>query len=99
MNKKIWTIFSLVFVSMVCAGAAFALTDTPAAGDFAFELYDIVSHSILGGPIGIIAGIGCLVAGGVMAVQQKILGAVPCLLGGVIILQADTMIQSLGMLV
>jgi len=97
--KRFYTIMALVAVSMVCAGAAFALTTTPAAGDFAFELYAIVANSILAGPIGIVAGIGCLVAGGVLAVQQKILGAVPCLLGGVVILQADTMIQSLGMLV
>ncbi|HPJ93797.1 MAG TPA: hypothetical protein PKY89_07775 [Deltaproteobacteria bacterium] len=97
-GKIAWTIASVMFVLLAAAVTAFALTTAPAAGDFAFELYDVVANDILGGPIGIIAGIGALVAGAALAIQQKLLAAVPCLLGGIVILQSDAMIQSLGMM-
>lgn len=80
------------------AGTAFAIA-VPAAGSFAFDVYDIAVNRILDGPIGFVAGVGAMAVGAVCAVQQKVFEAVPCILGGAILLNADSLVTSLGMIV
>jgi len=80
---------------LLTSSAAFAIT-SPASGSFAYDIYDIGVNKILQGPIGFVGGVGAMVTGAVMAIQQKILPAVACVLGGAAMLKADTLVSSLG---
>jgi len=82
----------------ISAGAALAIT-APSSGDFAYDVYDIAVNKILAGPIGFVGGAGAMAVGAVMAIQQKIFAAVPCILGGAVMLNADSLVTSLGMII
>jgi len=71
----------------------------PAAGSFAYDIYDIGVNKILGGPIGFVAGVGAIVVGAISAVQQKVFAAVPAILGGAGMLNADSIVESLGLMI
>ncbi len=79
------------------AATAAAITAPTGPTDFAWDVYDIGINRILNGPIGFVAGAGAMVAGAVAAIQQKLGLAAMAILGGAILLNADTMITSLGM--
>jgi len=55
-------------------------------------------NSILKGPIGFVAGLAAVCFGAALAIQQKIGGAIPALLGGAVLLKADTIVSSMGLL-
>jgi hypothetical protein len=98
-NKK--TIFVLTIFGASCllaAGRADAFT-APAAGTFAFDIYDIGVNQILKGPIGFAAGVGSMVAAAVMAIRQMLLPAAATVLGGAFLLKADSVVASLGALI
>ena len=78
------------------AAEAFA---APAAGTFAFDIYDIGINQILKGPIGFAAGVGAMVAAAVMAIRQMLLPAAATVLGGAFLLKADSVVASLGALI
>lgn len=71
----------------------------PAAGSFAYDVYDIGVNMILAGPIGFVGGVGAMAMGAVCAVQQKVFEAVPAILGGAVLMNADSLVTSLGMIV
>ena len=96
-NKKTITLVGCGLV-LVSASSAFAIA-VPAAGSFAFDVYDIAVNRILDGPIGFVAGVAALAIGAVCAIQQKVFEAVPCILGGAVLLNADSLVTSLGMIV
>lgn len=77
------------------AGAAHAIT-APAQGSFAYDVYDIAVGKMLGGPIGFVGGVMAMAIGAVMAIQQRIMAAVPAVIGGAMLLKADSIIESLG---
>lgn len=79
------------------AGNLFAVTE-PAAGTFAYDIYDLAINQILDGPIGFVGGSAAVVMGGVMAVKNQFLPAVAAVLGGAAILKSNSITQSLGML-
>ena len=79
------------------AATAAAITAPTGPTDFAYDVYDIGVNRILNGPIGFVAGVGAMVAGAVAAIQQKIALAAMAILGGAVLLNADSMITSLGM--
>ena len=81
------------------ANTASAFVPVPAPGSFAFDLYDVAVNDILNGPIGFVGGVSSMVMGGVMAIQQKLMLAIPCVLGGAGIMTADTITTSLGAVV
>jgi len=83
-------------VLVLTASQAGAFT-APAAGSFAYTVYDVAVERILQGAIGFVAGVGAMVMGAVLAIQQKVLAAIPAILGGAILLNADTMVTTLGM--
>lgn len=87
---------ALLVVSM--ATDAFALA-APGAGTFAYDIYDIAINSILKGPIGFVAGAAAIVFGAVIAIQGKILAAVPAVLGGAALLKADSIVTTLGAII
>ena len=79
------------------AGAAHAVT-TPATGSFAYDVYDIAVNKMLKGPIGFVAGMAAMVFGAVAAIQQRVMAAVPAVLGGAMLLKADSILTTLGAL-
>lgn len=79
------------------ADAAHAIT-APTSG-FAQEIYDLAIDDILNGPIGFVGGTGAMAVAAICAIQQKIMPAVCCALGGATLLQSDALVTSLGMLV
>ncbi len=85
-------------LSTLGAGQAFAIT-TPAAGSFAYDIYDIGVNEILKGPIGFVGGIGAMVAASVMAIRQMLLPAAATVLGGAFLLKADAIVSSMGALI
>jgi nitrate reductase gamma subunit len=71
----------------------------PAAGSFAYDLYDIGVNQILLGPIGFIAGVACMVFAAILAIRQMILPAAGVVLGGAFLLRADSVVQTIGALI
>jgi hypothetical protein len=82
-----WLVLSVVPAMAVVA---------PVSGSFAYDLYDVAVNKMLQGPIGFVGGIAAIAMGAAMAIQQKVFGSVPCILGGVAILKADSIVSSLG---
>ena len=67
-------IVALTVMGAACILAAPKVAEAfaaPAAGTFAFDIYDIGVNQILKGPIGFAAGVGSMVAAAVMAGSWK----------------------------
>jgi hypothetical protein len=92
--KKVIFLFSLT-VLLLQAVNVLAMT-TPAAGSFAYDLYDIAVTQILLGPIGFVAGVASMAFAAILAIRQMILPAAGVVLGGAFLLSADTVVQSIG---
>ena len=95
-NVAACAFFGFFGVFFLLTAVANAFT-APVAGSFAFSLYTIAVTDILQGPIGFIGGVGAVVLGAIMAIQQKIMMAIPCLLGGAALMSADTLLTSMGL--
>jgi len=99
-KAKRWEVFSSLMLmgGLVLLGAhnAFAIT-APAAGDFAFDIYDVAVNKILLGPVGVVGGVMAVVLGAMAVIQQKIAMGIGAVLGGVVILKANDIVTSLGM--
>jgi len=92
----------IVFVVMALvsvAGPVYAFT-APAAGDFAYDLYDIFFNDIVGGPIGYIIG-GTAIGYGLyqVAFTQSITTGIASVLVGAGIAGLNALTSSLGMIV
>ena len=83
--------------SLAAVPDVFAIT-TPAGG-FAQDVYDVVVTDMLQGPVGFVAGVGAIAFGAYSAVTSRILPAVSAIGGGAILLKADDIVSSMGMLV
>lgn len=94
-SKIIAMLAIMVAASLMASANAFALA-VPAAGSFAYDLYDIGVNEILLGPIGFIAGVACMVFAAILAIRQMILPAAGVVLGGAFLLKADSVVQSIG---
>ncbi len=95
-NKRSVILASLM--TIIAASRAAAFTAPAGADEFAYDVYDIAVNRILNGPIGFVAGVGCMVAGAAAAIVQKLALAALAILGGAILLNADSMVESLGMI-
>ncbi|MCP4338627.1 MAG: hypothetical protein GY799_06980 [Desulfobulbaceae bacterium] len=71
----------------------------PAAGSFAYDLYDIGVNQILLGPIGFVAGVACMVFAAILAIRQMILPAAGVVMGGAFLLKADAVVQTVGAMI
>jgi hypothetical protein len=96
-EEMVKVVLLTAFMAMAIEPSAFAIT-APAAGSFAYDIYDMAVNSILKGPIGFVAGLGAVCFGAVLAIQQKMGGAIPALLGGAALLKADSIVASMGLL-
>ena len=96
-EEMVKVVLLAAFMVIAVEPSAFAIT-APAAGSFAYDVYDMAVNSILKGPIGFVAGLAAVCFGAAMAIQQKIGGAIPALLGGAVLLKADTIVSSMVLL-
>jgi len=97
-KKNLFRLLLTALVVCIAAASAFAFgAGTSTAGQ---ALYDFVVTDLIGGPIGTTAGILALVYGAYQIIgrSQFALG-VPALIGGVIIVKADSLATSFGALV
>ena len=85
-----------VFIACLLISTNAMAMAVPAAGSFAYDLYDIGVNQILLGPIGFIAGVACMVFAGIMAIRQMLLPAAGVVLGGAFLLKADAVVQTIG---
>jgi len=81
---------------------ALATTSTamvaPAAGSFAFDLYDVAVNQILTGAPGFVGGVLIMVIAGLNLTRNWVI-AVAGLLGGTILINADTLVTSMGYMI
>jgi hypothetical protein len=99
-EKQRKTIMALVIVAALCLISSNAIAMTvPAAGSFAYDLYDIGVNQILLGPIGFVAGVACMVFAAILAIRQMILPAAGVVLGGAFLLKADAVVQTIGAMI
>ncbi len=92
---KLVTFLAVLFAVCFMSANAMAMT-VPAAGSFAYDLYDIGVNQILLGPIGFVAGVACMVFAAILAIRQMILPAAGVVLGGAFLLKADAVVQTIG---
>ncbi len=86
-------ILPVVFVAV----EAFAL-NAPSSDSFAYDLYDITVNKLLKGPAGFVAGAGAIVYGAASLIVGRILPAVLGILGGALLIKADSIASSLGLI-
>ncbi len=84
-------------VALMTAPNAFAIV-APAAGSFAFDLYDVGINDILLGAPGFVGAVIIMVVSAVNLTRNWVL-SIAGLLGGVILINADTITASMGMLI
>jgi 5,10-methenyltetrahydromethanopterin hydrogenase len=78
-------------------GMASAFT-APTAGDFGYDIYDIVVTKMLGGPIGFIGAIALIIWGATKVMTQWMI-TVLCVIAGTIIIKAEDLVVTLGLVV
>ncbi len=94
-QTRIYTLLAVLIFLCLISSNALAMT-VPAAGSFAYDLYDIGVNQILLGPIGFVAGVACMVFSAILAIRQMILPAAGVVLGGAFLLKADAVVQTIG---
>ena len=87
--------------TLTVASAAMAIVDssTFTSTSFGYDLYDIAVKKFIGGPIGFIGGVMSIVLGAVAAIRAQVMLAIPAVIGGAALLNAEKIINSLGALV
>ena len=79
------------------ASVASAIT-APAAGSFAYDLYDVGVNDVLLGAPGFVGGVIIMVVAAINLTKNWLM-SVAGLLGGVVLMNADTITASMGMLI
>ena len=82
---------------LLASGMAGAFT-APAAGDFGYDVYDIVVNQILNGPIGFIGGVALIVFGATQ-IMKNWFSTILCIIAGTVLIRADSLVVTLGSLV
>lgn len=88
--RQVVTMTAMLLVS----GLAAAFT-APAAGDFGYDVYDIVVNQILNGPIGFIGGVALIVFGATKIMSNWMM-TILCIIAGTILIRADDLVVTLG---
>jgi hypothetical protein len=90
---------ALLASAALCLLAPSALAFTaPSAGDFGYDLYDIVVLKILGGPIGFIGAVALIVWGATKIMTQWMI-TIACIIAGTILIKAEGIVTTLGALI
>ena len=97
-QKLLLALILIMLCYSIVPSTCFAWT-TPAAGSFAYDIYDIGVTKILQGPIGFVAGVAAVLIGAIAAIMGKLMFAFPAILGGAAIITAPTIVNSMGALI
>ena len=81
---------------LVIVPAALHAWTSPESGSFAYDVYDIAVNKIAKGPIGFVAGAGCIAGGVFSAIRGAWVPAAAMAIGGGLIYKLDSIAQSLG---
>ena len=65
-SRKFGLGFIAAGATLLIAGTASAFIPVPAAGSFAFDIYDVAVNQVLNGPIGFTGGVAAMAMGGMM---------------------------------
>jgi hypothetical protein len=95
---QMFVVFSLAMLFLIWSRNVSAFT-VPAAGSFAYDIYDVAVNDILKGPIGFVAGIGFIVLCVFFIARQMVLPSILCIFAGIILIKADSIVTSLGCLI
>lgn len=96
MANKLQKLSLAVFAALLSVAPSMALAFTaPTAGDFGYDVYDIVVNKILQGPIGFVGAVALMVWGGTKVTQNWML-TILCIVAGTIIIKADALVVTLG---
>lgn len=95
---KLTISFMAVAFILCFTNYAFAITP-PAAGGFLYDVYDIGVNKILKGAPGFVIGCGAIGWGGSLLFKTQVVPAVMSILGGGIMLKADSIVQTLGAII
>ena len=87
--------FAFLVLALAVSTDVLAFT-APAANSFAYDVYDTVVNQILKGPIGFAAGVMCILVAIVSLVQGRIMLAIPAIIAAVLLIKADTIVTSMG---
>jgi len=87
----------MAFGAVILGAKIAAAFTAPAAGTFAYTVYDVAINQMLNGAVGFVAGVGAMALGAVMAIQQKVMLAIPAILGGAVLLNAESLVTTLGL--
>jgi hypothetical protein len=103
-RRRILGVFLLFAVMAGSAGPVLALNVTiPDGADesttLGFTVYDIIVTKMLKGPIGVAAGVAFIALGAIQAVRNNLIGAVPAVLAGGILIKADSVVRALGAII
>lgn len=82
---------------LMASGVAGAFT-APAAGDFGYDVYDIVINQILNGPIGFIGGVALIVFGATQ-IMKNWFSTILCIIAGTVLIRAEALVVTLGSVV
>ncbi|WP_028842919.1 hypothetical protein [Thermodesulfovibrio yellowstonii] len=77
---------------------AHAIT-APTTGTFAYDVYDITVNKMLKGPIGFVGGVAGIVFGATQLFMGRIFQGVLPVLGGALLLKAEDITSTLGLLI
>ena len=97
-----WLQRSLTMIAVLClmlitALPSFAIT-APAAGTLFYDVYDIVVNSMLKGSLGFVAAIFVFMMGIGLFFMQKIIPGVITVVCAALLIKADAIVVSLGMM-
>jgi len=97
-TRKLMLFMVISLAVLMFCSAAIAIV-APASGTFAYDVYDVAVLKMLQGPIGFVGGVAAMIIGAVLAIQGKIMGAIPSICGGAVLLKADALVTSLGAII
>lgn len=96
-NTAIRLMFSFLTVAFVLGlSNAMAIT-APTTGGFLYDVYDIGVNKILKGAPGFVIGCGAIGWGGSLLFKSQVVPAVMSILGGGVMLKADSVVTTLGL--
>jgi len=98
-KAKMMTLFTLVAAYCLLAASNSMAVTTPASGSFLYDLYDIAVVQILQGPGGFVGGCAVMIIACVLLIRQMILPGACAMLGGALLLKADSLVSSLGAII
>jgi|GEM_PF-330921 len=89
---------ALLLVATLLISSVAAAFTAPAAGDFGYDVYDIVVNQILNGPIGFIGGLFLIVFGATQIMKNWVL-TILCIIAGTVLIRAEALVVTLGAVV